>query len=172
MCPGNRAKGVAGKPFSKETRTVTHRFKQPSQQKSGIGAGYPGRICVKCSCLQEWLPLTSIGDSQGFWEHYTSRNTTSLDEKGQKWDERKEEPLQGQNSGPKDQRRQSCYPEGLRGQIIETQKIILSLTTERNLSWGFQNLPYTNNPFVYSIFSFRNRSVYFMPVLPLYFGNR
>lgn len=57
-----------------------------------------------------------------------------LDEKGQKWDERKEEPLQGQNSGPKDQRRQSCCPEGLRGQIIETQRIILSLTTERNLS--------------------------------------
>ena len=50
MCSGNRAKGVTGKPFAKETR-LTHGFKQPSQQTSGIEMGDLGTSGVKCPCL-------------------------------------------------------------------------------------------------------------------------
>ena len=51
MCSGTRAKGVTGKPFAKETRCMTHGFKQPSQQTSGIEMGDPGTIGVECPCL-------------------------------------------------------------------------------------------------------------------------
>lgn len=50
MCSGTRAKGVTGKPFAKETRCMTHGFKQPSQQTSGIEISDPGTIGVECPC--------------------------------------------------------------------------------------------------------------------------
>lgn len=54
VCSRNRAKGVTGKPFVKETTCVTHGSSRPSR------AGCPGRNCVGCSHSEVLVSLTSV----------------------------------------------------------------------------------------------------------------
>lgn len=61
---------------------------------------YSGKICGETSCLMVWNNVSYTGNSQDFWECYTSRNTTCLPWKGSRigWNEARLSNLQNSAS--------------------------------------------------------------------------
>ena len=103
---------MCGQPLAKESKHVNFGSVQPSGTSQEWRWAHPGRTYGEFSCLMVCIPLTFTEDWQGFWECYSSRETTSLDWEGQRREEMKGEWVWGQNQEFRGQSRWSFHPRG------------------------------------------------------------
>ena len=99
-------------PLAKEIKHVNFGSTQPSGTSQEWRWAHPGRTYGEFFCLMVCIPLTFTEDWQGFWECYSSRETTSLDWEGQRREEMKGEWVWGQNQEFRGQSRWSFHPCG------------------------------------------------------------
>ena len=189
-CSGEKVKDVAGQPFGnvEEIRCVIHASPQRSQQKPEQWWDYPGKICGETSCLMVWNNVIYTGDSQDFWECYTSRNTTCLAWKGSSigWNEGRLSNFQNSISRKQVDKILSykCDTFQEKGRMTPrvehmaqrakpqvTEDYSQALKPSKIFNTGFQNCLGPVSPFFLPLTLFWNIcNCYLMPVPPLYSG--
>ena len=115
-------------PLAKEIKHVNFGSTQPSGTSQEWRWAHPGRTYGEFFCLMVCIPLTFTEDWQGFWECYSSRETTTWTEKGREGRKWRENGSEGRTRNSEARvGGASTLVGGPRGQSIKPQRIILRL---------------------------------------------